>query len=633
MNLVIKDSTNTSIAESFDQLILWRSYHDAAFPDAVSIPKLVEKNASSLRDRYLNLIHDFGEIKVGSSKLYQKLKLRPGFSYWWMTLFTEKCNFAKSPQITNVIRLFAFDEWAAHKPQIKSIKLVTAESELQDCLKKWCHEKKIHFECQKTEYEIDTNTGFRKLLNYFPHIIQAVVWLLKYLFDRWSLCGVGIDAWKKGSSGITFISYLFNLKSKAIRAGRFDSNYWTELSHVLDKQEVRSNWLHLYVKNTTLPTAKSAKKLLQNFNEKYKGKQVHVALDSFMSLRTIIGTILDYFLIQRISRSSIATVSKFPTNKNQVMESLLWPLFKKDWQRSFYGIDAMHNSLTLNLFEEAFSNLPKQSVGVYLQENQGWEFGMIHTWKSNSHGRLIGFPSFLCAVLDLRYFFDRRNYNKKDLSLPMPNNVAVSGDAIKRAYVEGGYPQEDLVEVEALRYLHLDKSIKKKFRLKSSFTKRRQVLVVGDYLPSNTTLQMNFLREIVDEISNIELTVKAHPACPIDASDYPELKFKVLNKSLSDIENRFDIAFTSSLTSASLDAYCAGLIVVSVLDPTTLNLSPLRGIKEVRFISSAKGLRHALLEERLQNDKNENRVKFFNINSSLACWKALISSNLNYIKH
>ena len=55
---------------------------------------------------------------------------------------------------------------------------------------------------------------------------------------------------------------------------------------------------------------------------------------------------------------------------------------------------------------------------------------------------------------------------------------------------------------------------------------------------------MRLLREIADDFSNIELTVKAHPGCPIDVADYPELKLKLSDQPLSDLIGHFDIAFT-----------------------------------------------------------------------------------------
>ena len=139
---------------------------------------------------------------------------------------------------------------------------------------------------------------------------------------------------------------------------------------------------------------------------------------------------------------------------------------------------------------------------------------------------------------------------------------------------------------------------------------------------------MNFLREIAAELSNVELTVKPHPACPVNPADYPELEFKVSNQPLSDLFELFDIAYTSCLTSAAVDAYCAGLRVISVLDPAALNLSPLRGVVGVRFVSSAEELKEAVFQVPGQSANVGEGINYFNVDSSLPQWRALILNNL-----
>ena len=143
---------------------------------------------------------------------------------------------------------------------------------------------------------------------------------------------------------------------------------------------------------------------------------------------------------------------------------------------------------------------------------------------------------------------------------------------------------------------------------------------------------MRLLREIAADLSNIELMVKSHPVCPIVVSDYPELNLQLLDQPLSDLLGHFDIAYTSSVTSAAVDAYSAGLRVISVLDPTTLNLSPLRGIVGVRSVRSSEMLRDALLETPSRTGDVHERVRYFNVDSSLPLWQALLSDNIKCIR-
>ena len=66
------------------------------------------------------------------------------------------------------------------------------------------------------------------------------------------------------------------------------------------------------------------------------------------------------------------------------------------------------------------------------------------------------------------YFNDPRAYKKLGkCDYEMPDTIAVSGNSIKEIYIQGGYPKNQLSEVESLRFLHLDdtsKSIENKHK-------------------------------------------------------------------------------------------------------------------------------------------------------------------------
>lgn len=608
--------------------VLWRGFVTSKSANSISIPALVEENAEVFRSRYLAWIYELGDLRIKDRRLIDHLEIRPGVSYWWMTLLAEKCNYAKSPQITDVIRLFAFDDWAKHSPTIKSVMLVSSNQELQKFLRKWCKTKNIRFESQRLQTRGEPKTILKQVFERLPHVAQAGAWLLKYLIYRWPLRGIGVEEWRKSRSKVTFVSYFFNLQSTAVRSGRFGSEYWTKLPNVLNKTKIRSSWLHLYVKGPTAPTAKSAADFLQIFNGKNDGQQTHVFLDSFLSIKIVSSAIWDYLRVRRAAPKNFFTISQLELKENESVESLLWPLFKKDWKRSFFGIEAIQNLLILNLFEKAFADLPQQSSGVYLQENQGWEFGMSQAWHSSLHGRLIGFPHSTVRFRDLCYFFDQRSFCKNQADLPMPNFVAVSGDSVKDAYLKGGYPAEELIGVEALRYLYLDQLYNKQLVSQFHSEKPPKVLILGDYLPANTLLLMKLLQEIVDDLPNIELTVKPHPACPIVVADYSELELKLSDQSLSNSIDNFDIAYTSNVTSSAVDAYSAGLKVISVLNPADLNISPLRGVAGVRFVSSPDELLEALNEALFYDVQKYKKLNYFYVDSSLPRWRALLSNIL-----
>ncbi len=109
--------------------VLWREFVFSEQPDAVSIPALIETNADLLRKRYLAWVYELGEKSIQGKRLVEHLQLRPGLSYWWMTLLAEKCNSKKSTQIDDAIRLMALDEWATNQ-SISRVVLSTANQSL-----------------------------------------------------------------------------------------------------------------------------------------------------------------------------------------------------------------------------------------------------------------------------------------------------------------------------------------------------------------------------------------------------------------------------------------------------------------------------------------------------------------------
>jgi surface carbohydrate biosynthesis protein (TIGR04326 family) len=291
-----------------------------------------------------------------------------------------------------------------------------------------------------------------------------------------------------------------------------------------------------------------------------------------------------------------------------------------------FGVVAMQNILNLNLFEVSLACIPKQTFGIYLQENQGWEFGLIAKWRANGHGHLVGTPHSTVRYWDLRYFFDPRSYLRKDkFDMPIPDSVACNGRAMIDTYINGGYPTNYLVEVEALRYLYLEKYDNSKFSYKNKLNSAICLLVLGEYLNENTNKQIQLLVDAMPLIPvPIEITVKPHPNCPIDPANYPSINIKISSDTIENLLFQCDIAYSSAVTTASVDAYCFGLPVVSIIYPDTLNLSPLRGYPDVQFVRTPVELATALLTDFHNSRDSSIRKEFFNIDSALPRWHQLL---------
>ena len=600
--------------------VLWRGFGDVTTPSVVSIPKLIEANADALRNRYLAWIYDLGETHIKGRRLVDHLELRPGFSYWWMTLFVEKCNYSKSPQIEDAIRLMAFTDWAFDRA-VGSITLASANQPLAECMRLWCAKLGVAFEWQHLPKQSVHLTRVRRIYQSLPFILQALAGLLHHLIDRWPLRGEGLKEWQQTDGRVTFVSYLFNSDPDAAKSGRYESRYWAHLPSELQIEGCKTNWLHLYVKDALLSSAGEAADAIRNFNKTGRGEQIHVTLDSFLTARVVLKTLSDWCRLAWTGRRLQQLIS------STACEGLdLWPLFAEDWRQSTGGPTAMSNALNFSLFESAMKFLPKQRVGVYLQENQGWEFGLIQVWKAAGQGWLIGSPHSTVRFWDLRYYFDPRSYSRIGNSrLPLPDQVALNGKAAADAYLAGGHPVEDLVQIEALRYLYLDEARARPVADSSASKGCIRLLVLGDYLLSNTQLQMRLLEQAAQSLpTGTIITVKPHPACSIRPEDYPGLNMTVTMSPISTLLPDCDVAYASAVTSAAVDAYCAGVPVVSVLDPNTLNLSPLRGCVGAFSASTPEELAQLLISAASAPRSVDTKQIFFTTDPELPRWRKLL---------
>jgi surface carbohydrate biosynthesis protein (TIGR04326 family) len=611
-NLLVWD-LDSNPPDDTPQVIHWNSYKNSEVDGIFSIPHLVEENADDLKAKYLSLIYDFGEAKINSKRIVDYLKIRQEFSYWWMTLLVEKCNYAKSPQINNIIKLMALEKWLKEN-KYQKLTLVSANNELSMSVSLLAKRLLIDFEWKKDQISKSQISMAKKVFHSLPNIIKSLIWLVHYLISNWALIGVGVKEWRKTDATTTFVSYLFNLVPESSNKGQYESLYWTTLTDLLHKNQHSSNWLHIYVKDSLLPSAKKASKLIKRFNHFNKGNQVHVTLASFVTISLIFRTLQDWYKVLKLN--------KLVRKQLEVNSGYLWPLFKKDCHDSMSGIPAMTNLLYFNLFEKAMSELPIQNRGCYLQENQGWEFGFISAWQSAGHKKkLMGFPPSAVIEWDLRNFFDTRNYNqKKSYSLPLPNFVGVNGEVSKNTYLDGGYPKQDLIEVESLRYLYLSNFSDYQTKRKYDISREKTVLVVGDYLIKNTYKQLNVLLSALEDVDkSVRFIIKPHPACPINMADFPSLRGEISIKPIQELLGVSDIVYSSLITSAAIDGYCAGLPVITLLDGKTLNMSPLIGVKSVYFIKNSEGLSNAINTIEVTN-LNQKR-NYFYLDLDLPRWQ------------
>lgn len=609
--LLVWDSEGTP--PSGTSVVEWSSIRGES---SRSVPMFLEENADAVRSRFLAWVHDLGETVIAGKRVIDHLAIRPGFSLWWMSLLAEK-NYGKSPYLVDAIKMIAFE--MLMRPMVPThLTLASGNRALAAVFRLYCGNMGIGFRWLDRTGGAANSLG-RRVHRALPQPVQALCHLVRYLVERWPLRRVGTGSFACSPARTTFFSYLFNLDRSAFDEGRFTTFYWTGLHRVIEQGPAAVNWVQIFYRHGSVPTARRAVELIKSFDGTGGNRQFHGALDGALSFRVMLRALADYGRVVAASWRLRSIVAAFRL-RNSAID--LWPFFQDEWDRSLAGVVGMRNCLTYNIIEETVRRLPHQELGVYLLENQGWEMALVHAWRAAGHGRLVGVPHSTVRYWDLRYFFDRRSYERTTgCDLPLADQWAVNGPAARTSCLEGGFPADCLGDVEALRYLYLCHMPPRTPRQSGPL----RVLVLGDYLASVTRGQLQLLYDSLPLLPvPVRFTIKPHPNCPVKLEEYPELKAEVTTAPLATLLAKCDAAYTSNITSAAVDAFCAGVPVISVLDGATLNLSPLREQSGVEYVALPEELARAVGS--IHGSVPRGGRHFFTLDEDLPRWRRLLGS-------
>ncbi|MDB4877485.1 MAG: hypothetical protein JWM41_3931 [Gemmatimonadetes bacterium] len=595
----------------------WNGY--AETESTRSLLRYVDTYSEQLRDKYLAWIHELGESRIDGRRLIDHLVLDGEFSYWWMTLFTEQ-SLWKQPSITDAIRLFALEQIIRVEKHDR-VRLVTDDRRLHVVFRNFCRDLGLTYEWQRVRRRANARTARQRIYDALPFPAKAVVSVVRHVAARWPLRKSAMSGWFQGPRSWFLCSYFIHLDAESCAHGSYRSHLWEQLPTLLHEHRFTTNWLEHYLQSSVVPDPTVAMDWVRSFNLNRREQGFHTFVDSYLSWR-IVRRVFRRWLLLNAKYWRLRNVSDVFRPKDSQFS--LWPLMRKDWDASLRGPAAFNNLLWIELFDRAMSDLPYQANGLYLCENQAWERAFTNAWREHGHGRLTAVAHSTVRFWDLRYFTDPRTIRSAGAHVvPQPNRIALNGDAAVNAYVAAGYPREAIVECEALRYSYL--TAFRRQPAKAVNSNAIKVLILGDFQQSTTASLLELLVKAASRVHvPADYTIKVHPNCMVDAQDYPSLSLQVVTDPLEKILAHFDVAYSSNVTSAAVDASLAGLPVVVVLDQNQLNLSPLRGRSGVRFVSTAGELSDALQVDATVVTNPDVRDDFFFLDPNLPRWKTIL---------
>lgn len=582
--------------------------------DEISLPQYVENNSDDLRKRFLAFVREVGESEIANKNAIEHLRIFPGFSYWWMMLFTCK-RWSSSSNIIEAVRLLALEDILRRIKPTK-VSVATECQTVANIIRNLCEQLEVEFECLLSRKpELIQRFRLKRLI---PRPFGAIFVLGREITRR--LGAPKNTAPNKNSVDVVFIDHLTRFDTNSALQGNFRSGFWSALTNCLDDAKQTSIFYHQFVDHPVTPNRKSTDRYLTGLNSQ-SATQQHFLLDARLSAKVVLKTLTIYFRLLK-ARFLIRKYKRLFVPSNSQLD--LWQLFKKEWLDSLSGSTAILHSLLISELDDAIVKIPSCRSVLYLMENQPWEMALIQLWRHLRTEPLISVPHSTIRYWDLRYFSNPNSYHSESpLSPPLPNVVAVNGSAELRSLDATGIPAEEIVEVEALQYLYLE-DVHFVVSVGQISNAPMRLLVLGDFFTLQNTALLSMLQSsLVLTNRQISVTIKPHPLRPISCDEFPDLQFHIDTRPLAEQLTECDLVLATNGTSASAEAHQCGVPVITILNGETFNFSPLRDIPGANFVQSPTHLAKVLDQVSPRNQSPNS--DYFHVDKSLNRWKHLLS--------
>ena len=600
-----------SAAPEHPNLVIWEGA--ATRPGMRTMAEVIEAHADAVRNRYLAWTHDFGEVRVFGRPLRERFRFDRDASLWSQSVFVEQSTW-RQRSLDPLIKLFALER-LVQEEQPRALCFASADSALADALRRLCRDFRIDYSVRALPRQ--RATASHSLVRALPYFLQGFAALGYFAWSRWPLRGKQPSV-RVSQSGrrVLICGPFFNPSGEDAAFGALDSPYWTTLPATLAQEGYSIHWLHYFYVHDRVKDARQARAILQQLNQA-GNNGTHACVDSYLTVGAL-AKIAGRWL--KIALESIVVGLMLRRRFVHASWEHCWPLLRADWARTLRGFGSVENLFFAECFDRALQRLPRQDECIYLMENQGWERALCRAWRRRGHGRLAAVAHSTLRYWDLRYHCDARRYETAYRErLPHADVVVVNGLAARREYLATCSQREQVVECEALRYLHLKAGTPRP--LESGAGAVLRLLVLGDYTETRTRVMLQLVAQTCANSAGIVVWVKPHPVCPVDPTMYG-FDIKVVNRAVAELVPEAHLVLASNTTSAAVDAYVSGGRVLVHDDQSGVNFSPLRGVSGAVFIRNAADLSAAIAAVRADSGTRLVQTRdFFHIDPGLARWR------------
>lgn len=614
--------------DSDSTVVFWRQYLSggSASSARISLPEIVHNEADRWKRTYLEWLESIGQAPVGDKTLEQQLLIRPGLSYWWMTLPTE-FSFSEDALVYKAVRLWAFVE-LSERLGFDDVELVGADPGVISVLQAWGRETGRRITTvradEKPIREFSRLTSLAKSSNVVFQTAAAVT-QIALEFARFGLkFRTNFQGETHGTRAVTIVDYFDNFRINQASASLYQSNYWGQLPEQLALMGIPVHWVHIDYRSAAAPSISMAREAIESLNEN-KAAQRHSLLQDRMGPRVLGVVVRQYFAVTVLGLS----VKRTGLSWRHAQSGLdMWPLTKRWWRRTFYGVEAARNATWLSLFESVLSGRGNPGPCLYLMENQAWELALINRWQSMEKGHIDGVPHSTVRLWDLRYAVGLTNgQGSSTMGLPRPDAVLVNGPAALGVFVLNGYRPDQLQPVEALRYMRGSETPARERKKTPKEPDSVNLLALGEYDPRLAATQIELLNKLIEaRSSSVRITYRPHPSSltPLAALD-GRIRLSASSGIAFDLVGS-DLAFCSNVSSAAVDALLAGVPVIVFRDGGVLD-GQIAGALGNMSVANAEDLIKAVDRFIAHGTNGQNRVEeVFYLDTELPRWTRVLSS-------
>jgi len=560
---IVSDTPITVGAD--EHLILWNDFVGEDSPHT-SIPTLIRQDRDSYRDELLRVFDEIASFNVDGRRLSQALELESGFSYLYLTLVWAK-RWGDLGVLPNAVKMLAFTRLLRETPPSKVV-IRLDDTTVAKSISNTCARLGISCDSVSTPRKSNWSTlrALRHLMRWFT-------------FAR--------PSYEK--SDVIIADYLFRVDPNVLVTGTYKSGYWADLPDEIARSGKSITWLHRFTPHPAIPHPSAAQTAIRALPRHHLLDQIHGVKDAWRAWKQY----------RRIGVLDVHAQDAFVSR-----DCDLWPIFERDWRDSFRGSHPMSIAIILGNLRRLLQATNECTL-LYIYENQPWEFALRHLTGANC--RTIAVPHATVRFWDLRYFVGEASRSL------LPAQVAVNSPVAKDELLGGGYPQESLLDAEALMYLHTEKR-------DSNDSQRRGILVLGELDEMSTQRYLDWVARLAGERP---ITFKPHPLIDAKRFTFDASRVKLSSKSANDLISTSEVVVLGASGTAALEAISLGVPVITVLDPRELDLSVVQH-RLVRTVATEAELAVALNEHSLSSTPVDD---IFYLDQRLTRWKQLLGLN------